>query len=156
MARVFQTLADYAAAQDSLIGKSDWLQITQERIDAFADATGDHQWIHVDPARTRSELDMTTIAHGYLTLSLLPGFMSEIMTIESVTRALNYGADKLRFISMVPVDSRVRGSIHLSKAVLDDSSLRAHTTVTVEIEGQERPALVAETITLYFEEGDQS
>ncbi len=155
MARVFRTLADYADAQDSLIGKSDWMQITQERIDAFANATGDHQWIHVDPDRARSELDMPTIAHGYLTLSLLPGFMSEIMTISSVTRALNYGSDKIRFINMVPVLSEVRGSVYLKKAVLDKASLRAHTTVTVEIEGQERPALVAETITLYFEENGQ-
>ncbi len=147
----FETLADFAAMCGHEIGTSEWLEITQDRIDRFADATGDHQWIHVDPARTASELGMPTIAHGYLTLSLVPRFVSEIMHIESIKRAINYGSNKVRFISMVPVGSKVRGRLRLDKAVADTGMLRATSTMTVEIEGEPRPALVAETITLYFE-----
>lgn len=149
--REFNSLAELAAEQGNEIGVSEWVTVQQDRIDTFADATGDHQWIHVDPQRTQAELGMTTIAHGYLTLSLVPKFVGEIMTIPSVKRALNYGSNKIRFTNMVPAGSRLRGRLVLDRAVLGEKTLRTISTVTVEIEGQERPALVAETITLFEE-----
>ena len=149
--REFNSLSDLAAEQGSEIGTSDWVTIQQDRINTFADATGDHQWIHVDPERTQAELGMPTIAHGYLTLSLVPKFVGEIMTVTSVKRALNYGSNKVRFTNMVPAGSRLRGRLVLDRAVLGERTLRTISTVTVEIEGQERPALVAETITLFEE-----
>jgi acyl dehydratase len=144
-------LADLAAEEGNEIGVSDWVVVQQDRIDKFADATGDHQWIHVDPERTRAELGMSTIAHGYLTLSLVPKFVGEILTVTSVKRALNYGSNKVRFTNMVPVGSRLRGRLLLEKAVLGERTLRTISKVTVDIEGEERPALVAETITLFEE-----
>ena len=152
--RTFEPLADYARAAGTDIGVSEWLTIDQERIDLFADATGDHQWIHVDPQRTRDELGMPTIAHGYLTLSLIPHLVSQIVTVRSVVRAINYGADRVRFVNMVPVGSRLRARLHLEKTVPGPDMLRAHTTVTVEMEGSDKPALVAETIALFYEGGD--
>lgn len=149
--RSFGTLAELAAEQGNEIGVSEWLTIEQDRIDMFAHATGDHQWIHVDPGRTQAELGMSTIAHGYLTLSLVPQFLSEILTVSSVTRALNYGSNKVRFTNMVPVGSRVRGRLHLAKAVLGENTLRTVSNITVEIDGETKPALVAETITLFEE-----
>ncbi len=151
--RIFKTLAEYAQVAGKDLGTSSWLTIDQEQINAFADATGDHQWIHVDPVRTSAELGMPTIAHGYLTLSLVPRFVAEIVMIESVRRSINYGSNKIRYLNMVPAGSRVRGAVRLEKAVLGDNgrSLRSHLRVTVEIEGQDRPALVAETIALLYE-----
>lgn len=149
--RRFETLSEFSDLQGTEIGVSDWLTITQERINGFAEATGDHQWIHVDPERTQSELSMSTIAHGFLTLSLLPKFIHEIFTIGSVTHAINYGANKIRFTNAVPVGSRVRGRVNLNRAVLGTGTLRAMSTVTVEIEDAPKPALVAETITLFYE-----
>ncbi len=149
--REFGTLAELAAEHGTEIGVSDWLKIDQDRIDMFADATGDHQWIHVDPERTRAELNMNTIAHGYLTLSLIPSFLGELLTVKSVKRALNYGSNKVRFTNMVPVGSRVRARLFLEKAVLGDGTLRTISNVTIEIEGADKPALVAQTITLFEE-----
>ncbi|HCX69491.1 MAG TPA: enoyl-CoA hydratase, partial [Rhodobiaceae bacterium] len=99
--RVFETVADYVAEKGNEIGVSDWLTIDQERVNLFADATGDHQWIHIDPERTQKELGMGTIAHGYLTLSLLPHLMGQISSVKSATRGINYGSDKVRFTNMV-------------------------------------------------------
>ena len=149
--REFPTLADLAAQQGNEIGVSSWTDITQDRINRFADVTGDHQWIHVDPERTMQELDMSTIAHGYLTLSLLPAFMGEIFSVTSLKRMINYGANNVRFVSMVPVGSRVRGRVGLQKGVLSSASLRTICEVKVEIEGQTKPALKAEVITLMYE-----
>jgi acyl dehydratase len=149
--RVFQNLSELAAEARTEIGVSDWLEITQDRIDRFADATDDHQWIHVDPDRARRELDMPTIAHGFLTLSLVPRFLHEILTVTSVVRSINYGSNKVRFTNMVPVGSRLRGRLQLERAVLGNGSLRAISTVTVEIEAAAKPALLAETITLFYE-----
>src|SRR5690606_19689273 len=94
--RVFPRLSDLAAEQGRLLGTSSWLGMPQSRINLFADATEDHQWIHVDPQRTQAELGQSTIAHGYLTLSLIPHFMDEIMRVESATRIINYGAERIR------------------------------------------------------------
>ena len=149
--RVFPRLSDLAAEQGQLLGTSDWLSMSQSRIDRFADATEDHQWIHTDPDRARAELGQPTIAHGYLTLSLIPHFMGEIMKVESALRIINYGAERIRFLTMVPVDSRVRGAITLRQADLKNGCLRATCEVAVEIEGVAKPALVAEVILLLYE-----
>ncbi|HUE46450.1 MAG TPA: MaoC family dehydratase [Aestuariivirgaceae bacterium] len=149
--RVFPRLSDLAAEQGRLLGTSSWLEMPQSRIDLFADATEDHQWIHVDPQRTQAELGQSTIAHGYLTLSLIPHFMDEIMRVESATRIINYGAERIRFLSMVPVDARVRGAMTLQRVDLNNGQLRTNFEVTAEIEGVAKPALVAEVIMLFYE-----
>ncbi len=149
--RMFDTVADYAAEKGNEIGVSDWVEIDQERINMFAEATGDHQWIHIDPERTQKELGMPTIAHGYLTLSLLPKLMGEISGVKSVTRGINYGSNSVRFTNMVPVGSRVRGRLTLKDTAPKSGGTQIINEVAIEIEGQERPALIAETITLLFE-----
>ena len=141
----------------SLIGQElvagDWLEITQERINQFADATGDHQWIHVDAERCKRESPFgTTIAHGYLTLSLIPFLNQRSLTIRQRFRmGINYGSNKVRFTSPVPVGSRIRNRI----AVLEVSDIpggwQARWQVTIEIEGKEKPACVAEVISRMYE-----
>jgi acyl dehydratase len=149
--RVFERLSDLAAVQGSELGTSGWVDIPQARIDRFADATGDHQWIHVDPERTRAELSMDPIAHGYLSLSMIPAFMYAVFRVDGARRIVNYGANKVRFTNMVPVGSRVRGRIGLKDADLSNGCLRTILEATVEIEGQSKPALVAEVIMLFYE-----
>ncbi len=149
--RTFPTLKDLAAEQGNELGVSDWLVIDQERINMFAEATNDHQWIHVDPERTEAELGMSTIAHGYLTLSLVVPFVEQIFSVASVKRAINYGSNKVRFTNMVPVGSRVRARLKLLRATLGTGNCRIISEVTVEIEGQIKPAMMAETITLFYE-----
>ncbi len=134
------------------LGTSDWLLIDQQRVNTFAEATGDFQWIHVDPERAAREfMAGGTIAHGYLTLSLLPGLMQDILKVEGVGHGINYGSNKVRFTNMVKVGSRVRAHQTL-KAVekRKDGGKQMTYEVTVEIEGQERPALIAETLGLLY------
>lgn len=134
------------------LGTSDWFQIDQDRIDAFADTTVDHQYIHVDPGRAAETPFGTTIAHGFLTLSLLIPLLSEILTgPEGTVMAINYGTNKVRFLEPVTVGSRVRASAILAE-VADKGSGRwlVQTDVTVEIEGKAKPALVAEMLTMFF------
>lgn len=149
--RVFDTVADYVAEKGNEIGVSDWVTIDQDRINLFADATGDHQWIHIDPERTQKELGMPTIAHGYLTLSLLPMLMGQVSGVKSATRGVNYGSNSVRFTNMVPVNSRVRARVKLKDAMPKAGGTQVVNEVTMEIEGQERPAMIAETISLIFE-----
>lgn len=149
--RTFAALGDLAAAQGSELGVSGWIEVPQSRIDLFADATGDHQWIHVDPARTQCELGMKPIAHGYLSLSMIPAIMYEVFRIDGAKRIINYGANKVRFTNMVPAGSRVRGRIRLKEADLSNGCLRTILDTTVEIDGQPKPALVAEVIMLFYE-----
>jgi acyl dehydratase len=149
--RTFNTVAEYIAEKGKEIGVSEWVQIDQDRINKFADATGDHQWIHIDPERTKKELGMPTIAHGYLTLSLLPYLMGKISTIKSATRGINYGSNQVRFVNMVPVGSKVRARVVLKDAQPKSGGYQLVNEVTMEIEGQERPAMVAETLSLVFE-----
>jgi len=151
MTKQYENLKQLAQDQGTELGVSDWIKIDQARINAFADATDDHQWIHVDPERAKKELNMTTIAHGFLTLSLIPKFMFEIFSVKSADRIFNYGCNKVRFTNMVPVDSRLRGRVFLTRAVLSEGSMRAIAQITIEIEGVEKPALIAETITLFYE-----
>jgi acyl dehydratase len=128
---------------------SDWIEISQERINQFADATGDHQWIHVDPGRAATGPFGTTIAHGFLTLSLISDLLFGITTLEGSPMVINYGLDKVRFLSVVPVNARVRASAQITGVAPAEQGLRVNTTVTIEIEGNPRPALVAETIALF-------
>ena len=133
------------------VGTSSWLTIEQDRIDRFAEATGDHQWIHVDPERAKDGPFGSTIAHGFLTLSLIPGLSWEIYTIEGARLSVNYGLNKLRFITPVKVGSRVRA--HLAVANVEDvpgDALQVAMNVTIELEGAEKPAAVAETLTRVY------
>ena len=150
--RVVNGLEELKTLAGQEIGVSDWLEIDQARINLFADATGDHQWIHIDPARAAKELPTgKTIAHGFLTLSLLPVLMGQIMRVNGTSRGINYGSNRVRFTSMVPVGSRVRARQTLKATeTLKDGGLQLINEVTVEIEGQSRPALVAEMITVLY------
>lgn len=145
---VFDGIEQIVAAKGEHLGYSDWMEITQERVDAFADATGDHQWIHVDPEAAAKGPFGTTIAHGYLTLSLLPLLLKEVYELRGVRMGMNYGANKLRFLAPVPVGSRVRLGIELRDAIEGGSGLQMVLAMTMEIEGSDKPALVAEVVYL--------
>ena len=133
------------------MGVSEWVTVDQARVNKFADATGDHQWIHIDVERAKRELPTKgTIAHGYLTLSLIPMLTSEIMRIDGVSRGINYGSNKVRFTNMVPTGARVRARQKLVAAEPKGGGLQLTNEVTIEIEGQDRPACVAETISLVY------
>jgi acyl dehydratase len=133
------------------IGVSDWLTIDQARIDKFAEATGDHQWIHVDVARAAKEIPGgKTIAHGFLTLSLIPMLTKGILNIEGVKTGINYGSDRVRFTQMVPVGSKVRARQKLKSVTPKSGGVQLIDEVTVEIEGETRPALIAELIRLLY------
>ncbi len=150
MATVFENPADLESAVGQHLGYSDWLEITQDRIDRFADATGDHQWIHVDPERAKRGPFGATIAHGYLTQSLVNHFLPQIVEVRGITMGINYGADRLRFPAPVPVGSRVRGGAQLLEVEkVKGGAIQAKVRVTVEIEGQERPGCVIDTISRY-------
>ncbi|AKE91601.1 MULTISPECIES: MaoC family dehydratase [Rhodococcus] len=144
--RTFNGIDEIEAAVGEDLGHSDWLEITQERVNQFADATGDHQWIHVDPERAKSGPFGRTIAHGYLTLSLLPVLGSQIFAIEGLKMKINYGANKVRFPSPVPVGSKVRATAKFASLERTAKGANLTVTYTVEAEGAEKPALVAETI----------
>lgn len=140
---------DVASLVGQEIGASDWVVIDQDRVNKFADATGDHQWIHVDVERAKQFLG-GTIAHGYLTLSLIPWLGSQIMSIEGVSRGINYGSNKVRFTNMVPVGSRVRARQKLLGVEPKGGGLQLTNEITIEIEGKDRPACIAETISLIY------
>jgi acyl dehydratase len=145
----YASVGDLEAAIGGPAQTSDWMTIDQNRIDQFAEATDDHQWIHVDPERAASGPFGTTIAHGFLTLSLISHLLDGITTIEGSPMTINYGLDKVRFLGVVPVNSRVRASVQLTAVVPAAQGVRVHSTVTVELEGAEKPALVAESIALF-------
>lgn len=147
-----ETPADMDAQVGKPLGSSSWFVITQSMIDKFAEATGDHQWIHVDVDRAKREMPGgKTIAHGFLTLSLLPRLSQEIVAIRKRSRALNYGSNKVRFTGPVPAGSRIRLTQILKASEKVDGGRRLVYEATIEIEGATRPALVAETITLVFD-----
>lgn len=148
MQDILQRLQTLVGAE---IGVSDWLTIGQDRIDAFADATEDHQWIHVDPERAAEGPFGTTIAHGFLTLSLTVHLLSGIeLDVGEPTMAINYGLDRVRFTGPVPSGSRVRARVELTSVSEVGGGLQVKRTVTVEREGEERPAMVAEMLTRYY------
>ncbi|HEX8665171.1 MAG TPA: MaoC family dehydratase [Beijerinckiaceae bacterium] len=150
--RVFASAAEMAAAVGTELGVSGWVEVTQARIDAFAEATGDRQWIHIDPERARRESPYrTTVAHGYLTLSMLPVFIYDVIRLDGVRQSVNYGSNRVRFPAPVPAGSRLRGRIRLLAAEpMEGGALRATLQTTVEIEGSERPACVAETMAVHY------
>ena len=149
--RVFAGRDELLASAGEEIGISSWLEVTQARVDQFAEATGDHQWIHVDAERAASGPFGTTIVHGYLTLSLMVPFMLEIYRVENRKHAVNYGLNKVRFTSPVPVGSRLRGRLTLADASAIDGGLQLVWLVAIEREGEERPACIAESISrIYF------
>jgi acyl dehydratase len=128
------------------LGPSDWEEITQERVNLFADATGDHQWIHVDPERAKAGPYKGTIAHGYLTLSLIPYLMPKILKVQGFSAGINYGCDRVRFPAPVPVGSKVRCAATVDAVSDVPGGVQATITVTIEVEGQSKPSCVATTL----------
>jgi acyl dehydratase len=151
MPTVFESPAELQQAVGQTLGESEWLEVTQERVNLFADATDDHQWIHVDPARAKAGPFGAPIAHGYLTLSLVSRFLPEIVVVKGIAMGVNYGVDKVRFPSPVRVGARIRGRGELVEAEAQkDGSVQAKVRVTVEVEGQAKPACVAETLSRFY------
>jgi acyl dehydratase len=146
--RVFESPDEVVAAVGEDLGTSDWVELTQERVDAFADATGDHQWIHVDVERAAAGPFGGTIAHGYLTLSLVPWLGSQVFTLAGQGAALNYGTNKVRFPQPVPVGSRIRTHVNVAEAQQVQAGTQVVFRHTIEIEGQDKPGCVAETVVL--------
>ena len=148
----FTDLAHFSAHVGQSLGETNYLTITQEMVNLFAQATGDHQWIHTDPERASRESPYKTpIAHGFLTLSLAPKLMAELYRIESVKMGINYGANKIRFANAVPVGSRLRMRAHLQQVEPQNNGIRAIIDCIFQIEHETKPACVAELITLLFE-----
>jgi len=148
--KVFQDLGQFAGSEGVELGTSDWVQVSQKQVDLFAEATGDHQWIHVDPERAKGGPFGTTIAHGFLTLSLLPGFLHELYTVEGIKMAVNVGLNKVRFLAPVPVDARVRGAVTVGAVTKLENAVQAVMVTTIELEGSDKPAAVVESIVRYF------
>ena len=148
--KTFDSLADLAACAGQEIVVSDWFTVTQQHIDQFADATGDHQWIHVDPARARSGPFGGTIAHGYLTLSMLAGFADRSLKVHGVRMGINYGLNKVRFMAPVPVGSRLRARMALIETTPIDGGLQLAWRSTIEREGSDKPVCVAEPLSRYY------
>ncbi len=149
--RILNDRAEIAASSGTELGVSSWIEIHQDRIDMFADATGDHQWIHVDPERAAGGPFGTTIAHGYLTLAMLPQLMSQISRLEGVKLAINYGLNKVRFPAPVPVGSRIRAETTLVEVTdVGGGAHQATYSTTVSIDGHAKPACVAESVVRYL------
>lgn len=146
--RVFDGIEEYAAAVGTHLGTSEWIEVTQQMIDQFAEATGDHQWIHVDPERAKDGPFGATIAHGYLTLSLVSSMLMQTYRVDGLKLALNYGSNKVRYPSVVPVGSRLRGSFDLASLTPIAMGLQSVTAVTIEMEGSDKPACVAEIVSV--------
>ena len=146
----FNGLDEFVAAEGTELGPTEWLEVNQDRVNLFADATDDHQWIHVDPERAANGPFGGTIAHGLLTLSLLPHFTHQLYTVDNVAMAINYGYNKVRFITPVRVGSKVRARAEIAKVDQLDGAVQATVTVTVEIDGSDKPAAVAESIVRFI------
>jgi len=140
------TIDELEGSGERELGTSPWHDITQEQVDRFAEATGDHQWIHLDPERAAAGPFGSTVAHGYLTLSMLPMLLAEVVTVSDAALGLNYGTEKIRFTNPVPVGSRVRLHAKLVKTQRRGPSVIWNVGVEVEIEGKEKPALVGEVV----------
>src|SRR5262245_33004120 len=145
----FRSAAELKAAVGKHLGHSEWLRIDQKRIDQFAEATGDHQWIHVDPERAKTGPFGATIAHGYLTLSITNNFLPQLVSVPTARLGINYGANKVRFPSPVKVGSRVRCGAELLEASDVPGGVQAIVRISVEVEGSDKPACVVESITRY-------
>ncbi len=146
----FASLAEFTAAVGTELGTSEWHTVDQRRIDLFAEATGDHQWIHVDPERAKEGPFGTTIAHGYLTLSMIPALSKECFSVEGVRMAVNYGSAKVRFPSPVPVGSTIRGTAELVSADEVEGGIQAVVRFTISGRDGGKPHCVAETISRFY------
>ena len=150
MSVIFESPHDLKDAVGKHLGYSEWLTMEQDRVNQFADATGDHQWIHVDVERAKAGPFGAPIAHGYLTLSLVSSFLSQIVEVHGFEFAVNYGTNKVRFPAPVKVGSRIRGGAEVISVEEAKGGIQSIVRVTVEVEGEERPACIAETVSLYF------
>src|SRR5690606_21741386 len=148
--RIFNGISELAAAAGEELGTSDWLVVDQERINTFADATGDHQWIHVDTAKAAEGPFGGTIAHGVLTLALLPSFLQQIYRVDGVSMAVNYGLNKVRLPAPVPAGSKLRATSRIVEVTPLDGAVQAVLSTTIEIEGGGKPACVVESIVRYI------
>lgn len=146
----FASLDELRAATGADLGVSDWVEVTQDRIDAFADCTEDRQWIHIDPVRAADGPFGAPIAHGYLTLSLLSAFLTDLLRVDGVRAAVNYGLDKVRFPAPVPAGSRVRGSGRLASVDEVPGGVQVAIDVTVECDRSGKPVCVARTLARYL------
>jgi acyl dehydratase len=147
---IFGSAGDLRGAVGRLLGPTDWLRVEQSRIDKFADATGDHQWIHVDPVRAASGPFHGTIAHGYLTLALVNFFLPQLMVVSGASMGVNYGSERVRFPSVVRSGSRVRGVAEVAGVEDVRDGVQVMIRVTIEVEGTSKPACVAETLSRYY------
>ncbi len=146
-----KSIEDAKALEGKEVGLSDWVEIDQQKIDRFAKATGDFQWIHVDTERAKKELpDGKTIAHGYFTLALIPALTGDFVQVDNLARAINFGCNKVRFYTPVPVGSRVRGRTTVLQARKRAGALHLLSEVKIEVEDERKPACVAETLGMYF------
>ncbi|MBB4822205.1 acyl dehydratase [Pseudomonas alcaligenes] len=150
MTCIFETPTALLQRVGEPLGESEWITLDQARIDGFAEATGDHQWIHVDPVRAASGPFGACIAHGYLTLALVNLFLPQLLEVRGVAMGVNYGCDRVRFPNVVRVGSRVRGRAELVAAEEVKGGVQATVRVSVEIEGEERPGCVVDTISRYY------
>jgi acyl dehydratase len=148
--KTFNGLDEFVAAEGMQLGPTDWLEIGQDRVNLFAAATDDHQWIHVDPERAASGPFGGTIAHGLLTLSLVPRFVRELYRVDNIAMAVNYGYNKVRFITPVRVGARLRARAEIANVTKLDGAVQATSAVTIEVEGSEKPAATVEAIGRYF------
>lgn len=147
--RIYDGVAEFALAEGDDLGTTDWVAVDQERIDLFAAATGDHQWIHVDPERAAAGPFGTTIAHGFLTLSLLPVLINQLYRVDNVTMAVNYGLDRVRFMAPVPAGSKVRAASRIARVEELAGAVQATFETTFEVDGSSKPAAVVHSIVRY-------
>ena len=152
MTKIFETPKALIGSEGSTLGPTEWLAIEQDRVNGFAEVTGDHQWIHVDVARAKDGPFGGTIAHGYLTMSLVNYFLPQLIEVRGFAHAVNVGADRLRFLAPVKVGARIRGVGEIVSVEEVKGAIQSVVRVTVEIEGSEKPACVVDTISRYFPE----
>lgn len=148
--RIFNDTSELLAATGEELGTSDWLVVGQERINAFADATGDQQWIHVDPEKAAEGPFGNTIAHGFLTLSLLPSLLKQIYRVDGVRMTINYGVNKVRMPAPVPAGAKLRARSRLAEAFEVDGAVQAVLSTTIEVEGGTKPACVVDSVLRYI------
>lgn len=152
MTKIYDNPRDLIGQEGTALGPTDWLTIDQDRVDGFAKVTGDHQWIHVDVERAKAGPFGGTIAHGYLTMSLVNFFLPDLVEVRGFAHAVNVGADRLRFLAPVPVGARIRGVGEIVTVEEIKGAVQSVVRVTIEIEGQDKPACVVDTISRYFPE----
>lgn len=150
MTTIFKTPQELLKTSETNLGVTDWVEITQERINLFAEATGDHQWIHTDPEQAKNGPFGTTIAHGYLTLSLTNLFLPDLLQVTEISMGINYGVNKIRFPHPVPVDSRIRAHGTIIEVSEISGGVQAIVQLTIEIDGVEKPACIVESISRFL------